>query len=148
MISDLLPHLAELADEMCFLHSMTSKTPTHGPGECFMSTGFVGEGYPSMGAWVSYALVSESDNLPAYVAIPDPRGIPQQGPSNWTNGFLPAAFQGTGLGDADKLVSEDAAKPHVSLDQLEVGLADAGPCHPNEHFAFARSGRGKLRLVR
>jgi len=95
MVSDLLPELGKLVDEMCFIHSMTSKTPTHGPGECFMSTGFVGEGYPSIGAWVSYALGSESDNLPAYVAIPDPRGIPQQGPSNWTNGFLPAAFQGT-----------------------------------------------------
>jgi hypothetical protein len=95
MISDLLPHLAELADEMCFLHSMTSKTATHGPGECHMSTGFSAEGYPSMGAWAAYALGSESDNLPAFVAIPDPRGVPQAGPSNWTNGFLPAAFQGT-----------------------------------------------------
>lgn len=95
MVSELLPHLAQLADDMCFVHSMSSKTPTHGPGECFMSTGFVAEGYPSVGAWIGYALGCESDNLPAYVAIPDPRGIPQQGPSNWTNGFLPAAFQGT-----------------------------------------------------
>src|SRR5262245_20114442 len=60
MISDLLPHLAELADELCFIHSMTSKSLTHGPGECFMSTGFVMEGYPSMGAWVSFALGSEN----------------------------------------------------------------------------------------
>ena len=52
-VSDLLPHLAELADEMCFIHSMTSKTNTHGPGENFMSTGFTVEGYPSAGAWVS-----------------------------------------------------------------------------------------------
>ncbi len=51
-ISDLLPNLAELADEMCFIHSMTSKTNTHGPGENFMSTGFTVEGYPSAGAWV------------------------------------------------------------------------------------------------
>src|SRR5438067_10657631 len=48
-----------------------------------------------MGSWVSYALGSANRNLPAYVAIPDPRGVPQQGPSNWTNGFLPAVFQGT-----------------------------------------------------
>src|SRR5262249_18229109 len=95
MVSDLLPHLAALADEVCFGHSLTSKTNTHGPGECHMSTGFTLEGYPSMGAWVSYALGSENQNLPAYVAIPDPRGVPQQGPSNWTNGFLPAVFQGT-----------------------------------------------------
>ncbi len=94
-VSDLLPHLAELADEMCFVHSLTSKTNTHGPGEMFMSTGFTLEGFPSMGAWVSYALGTEDQDLPAYVAIPDPRGDPQQGPANWTNGFLPAAYQGT-----------------------------------------------------
>lgn len=94
-VSDLLPNLAEMADEMCFIHSMTSKTNTHGPGENFMSTGFTLEGYPSAGAWVTYALGSECDNLPAFVAIPDPRGIPQVGPNNWSSGFLPAVFQGT-----------------------------------------------------
>jgi hypothetical protein len=94
-VSDLLPHLAACVDDLCFVHSLTSKTNTHGPGECFMSTGFTLEGYPSVGSWVTYALGSENANLPAYVAIPDPRGVPQQGPSNWTNGFLPAVFQGT-----------------------------------------------------
>ena len=95
MVSDLLPHLTELTDELCFIHSLTSKTNTHGPGEVFMSTGFTLEGYPSAGAWISYALGTMNQNLPAYVAIPDPRGVPQQGPSNWNNGFLPAVFQGT-----------------------------------------------------
>ena len=94
-ISDLLPHLAGCADDLCFIHSLTSKTNTHGPGEMFMSTGFTLEGFPSMGAWVSYALGTENQDLPAYVAIPDPRGDPQQGPANWTNGFLPAVYQGT-----------------------------------------------------
>ncbi len=93
--SDLLPKLGELVDEMCFIHSMTSKINTHGPGENFMSTGFTVEGYPSAGAWVSYALGSDCENLPAFVAIPDPRGVPQAGPSNWSSGFLPAVFQGT-----------------------------------------------------
>ncbi len=99
-VSELLPHLAELADEMCFIHSMTSKTNTHGPGENHMSTGFAVEGYPSAGAWVAYALGSECDNLPAFVAIPDPRGVPQAGPSNWSSGFLPAVFQGTAFNAA------------------------------------------------
>ncbi len=93
-LSDLLPHLAERADDLCFVHSLTSKTNTHGPGEMFMSTGFTLEGFPSIGAWVSYALGTENQDLPAYVAIPDPRGDPQQGPANWTNGFLPAAYPG------------------------------------------------------
>ena len=93
--SDLLPQLGELVDEMCFIHSLTSKTNTHGPGESFANTGFTLEGFPSAGAWVTYALGSQNQNLPAFVAIPDPRGIPQIGPACWSNGFLPAVFQGT-----------------------------------------------------
>jgi len=95
MISELVPHLGELADEMCFIHSLTGKTNTHGPGENFMSTGYTLDGFPSMGAWVTWALGSENDDLPAYVAIPDPRGTPQSSINNWGPGFLPAAFQGT-----------------------------------------------------
>ena len=95
--SDLLPHLGALVDEMCFIHSMTSRTNTHGPGENFMSTGFTLDGFPSQGAWVTYALGSANEDLPAYVAIPDPRGVPQSSVNNWGNGFLPAAFQGTPL---------------------------------------------------
>jgi hypothetical protein len=95
MISDLVPHLGALADDMCFIHSLTGKTNTHGPGENFMATGFTLDGFPSMGAWTSYALGSENDSLPAYVAIPDPRGAPQSAGNFWGPGFLPAAFQGT-----------------------------------------------------
>ena len=95
MISDLVPQLGDLADEMCFLHSLTGKTNTHGPGENFMSTGYTLDGFPSMGAWATWALGTENENLPAYVAIPDPRGTPQSSVNNWGPGFLPAAFQGT-----------------------------------------------------
>src|SRR5437764_11745013 len=95
MISDMLPNLAELADDLCFVHSMTAKSNTHGPAENQMGTGFILDGFPSMGSWVSYALGSENQNLPAFVAIPDPRGIPQVGPNHWSSAFLPAAFQGT-----------------------------------------------------
>jgi hypothetical protein len=94
-VSELVPHLADLADEMCFIHSLTSKTNTHGPGETFLSTGFTLEGFPSMGAWVGYALGSAVDDLPAFVAIPDPRGVPQASATNWGAGFLPAVHQGT-----------------------------------------------------
>jgi uncharacterized iron-regulated membrane protein len=58
MISDLVPHLGALADDMCFIHSLTGKTNTHGPGENFMATGFTLDGFPSMGAWTSFALGS------------------------------------------------------------------------------------------
>ncbi len=95
MVSNLVPHLAALADELCFIHSMQGRTNTHGPGENFMSTGQTLDGFPSLGAWVTYALGSEDQSLPAYVAIPDPRGKPQNSVNNWAPGFLPAAFQGT-----------------------------------------------------
>ncbi|MBI1246688.1 DUF1501 domain-containing protein [bacterium] len=95
MVSDMLPHLAELTDDFAFVHSLTSKSNTHGPAENFLSTGSVLDGFPSIGAWVTYALGCETRQLPAFVAIPDPRGVPQSGTNNWGSGFLPAAFQGT-----------------------------------------------------
>ena len=103
MISDLIPKIAEHADDMCFIHSLHSKTNTHGPGENFMSTGNILEGYPSVGAWVSWALGSENHNLPAYVAIPDPRGTPQSSVNNWSSGFLPSSFQGTDFNSSKPL---------------------------------------------
>ena len=108
MVSSLLPRLGELVDELCFIHSLTSKTSTHGPGELFMSTGFTLDGFPSMGAWVSYALGSETDDLPAYVAIPDPRGVPQSSVANWGPGFLPAVFQGTAFMPSGRWVTSSA----------------------------------------
>ena len=103
MTSDLLPELGSLADDLCFVHSLTSKTNTHGPGENFASTGFTLDGFPSMGAWTSYALGSENDELPAFVAIPDPRGMPQAAGNNWGSGFLPAAFQGTAFSASEPI---------------------------------------------
>jgi hypothetical protein len=102
--SDLLPLLGACVDDLCFIHSMTAKANTHGPAESQMNTGFTLEGFPSMGAWVTYALGTVNRDLPAFVAIPDPRGVPQIGPANWSNGFLPAVFQGTAF-TADKPIA-------------------------------------------
>lgn len=132
-ISDLLPNLAELADEMCFIHSMTSKTNTHGPGENFMSTGFTIDGYPSAGAWVSYALGSECDNLPAFVAIPDPRGVPQVGPNNWSSGFLPAVFQGTSF-NAERPIA-NLATPRAIRPAATVATRDFLKLLNDKHLA-------------
>lgn len=96
-VSDLLPHLADCVDDMAFIHSLTAKSNTHGPAMLQMNTGFILDGFPSVGAWVTYALGSANQNLPAFVAIPDPRGMPPNGPANWSGGFLPATFQGTPL---------------------------------------------------
>jgi hypothetical protein len=112
MISDLLPNLAELADDLCFIHSMTAKSNTHGPAENQMSTGFTLDGFPSLGSWVSYALGSENEELPAFVAIPDPRGVPQIGPNHWNSAFLPAVFQGTPF-SSDRPIPHLATPSHI-----------------------------------
>jgi hypothetical protein len=113
MISDMLPNLADLADDLCFIHSMTANSNTHGPAENQMSTGFTLDGFPSAGAWVSYALGSENQELPAFVAIPDPRGVPQVGPNHWNAAFLPAVFQGTAF-NADKPIPNLKAPAAIS----------------------------------
>ncbi|QVL30364.1 DUF1501 domain-containing protein [Telmatocola sphagniphila] len=115
MISDLMPNIAELADDLCFIHSMTAKTNTHGPAENQMSTGYTIDGFPSIGSWVSYALGSECRDLPAFVAIPDPRGVPQVGPNNWNNAFLPAVFQGTAF-NTDKPIPHLNRPSDISAD--------------------------------
>ncbi len=120
--SDLLPELGDLVDEFCFIHSMTTKTNTHGPGEKCMSTGYALDGFPSMGAWSTYALGSECQNLPAFVAIPDPRGNPQSSGNNWGNGFLPSLFQGTAF-NAQKPVRY-LSRPEGVSPQADVATRD------------------------
>ncbi|GDY20307.1 sulfatase [Verrucomicrobiota bacterium] len=95
MTSELLPRMGALADEFCFIHSLHTQTSAHPQGENFFNTGFTMEGFPSFGAWVTYALGSEASDLPAFVAINDPRGLARSGKNNFGSGFLPAAFQGT-----------------------------------------------------
>ena len=112
-VSDMIPHLAELTDDIAFIHSLTSKSNTHGPAENFLSSGSILDGFPSMGAWASYALGSENQDLPAFVAIPDPRGVPQAGMNNWGSGFLPAVFQGTPMSAKDP-VRHLAPPPNIT----------------------------------
>ena len=101
MISNLLPNLGSMVDDYCFFHALHSGTSAHPTAENFMSTGFTFEGFPSIGSWVSYALGTENQELPAYVAINDPRGMPRSAKNNWGNGFLPASFQGTNFSAAE-----------------------------------------------
>lgn len=100
-MSDLFPKLATHVDAMTFLYSMQSKSALHGPAMFMMNSGFVLPGFPSMGSWVTYALGSETENLPEYVVLPDPRGLPPGGTINWGAGFLPAVHQGTVIETAE-----------------------------------------------
>lgn len=92
-VSGLFPHQAQCVDDMAFVHSVMAKSNVHGPATFMQNTGFILPGFPSAGAWVSYAMGSLNENLPVFVVLPDPRGVPPNGPANWSNGFLPAAHQ-------------------------------------------------------
>lgn len=93
-VSSLFPKLAECVDDLCFIHSMFAKSNNHTPATFQMNTGFTMNGFPCMGAWLSYGLGSVNENLPTFVVLPDPRGLPAGGSINWTAGFLPASHQG------------------------------------------------------
>lgn len=94
-ISSLFPNTAKFADDICVIRSMHTDTAAHASGCLQMNTGNVLIGKPSMGSWLSYGLGTENENLPSFVVMTDPRGGPISGASNWTAGFMPAAYQGT-----------------------------------------------------
>ena len=94
-VSELLPEIATVADELCVIRSLHCESNNHAPALFQMNTGFILPGRPSLGSWVTYGLGSEADSLPAFVVMWDHRGGPIGGAQNWTSGFLPAAYQGT-----------------------------------------------------
>jgi hypothetical protein len=96
-ISDLFPHLAEVADELTVIRSMWSGTGNHTPATYEANSGFRTLGFPAAGTWISYGLGCEVDNLPTFVVLPDSRSLPTGGANNWTSGFLPARHQGVVL---------------------------------------------------
>ncbi len=93
-VSELFPHIAQHADALTVVRSMVTDSANHTPAMFFENSGFEFNGFPSVGSWLSYGLGSITDELPAYVVLPDGRGGPMGGASNWTNGFLPSQHQG------------------------------------------------------
>ena len=114
VISECLPHLAGVADDICLVRSMSTDVFNHGPAKLFMNTGspqFMGR--PSMGAWVTYGLGSESKNLPGFVVLQSgPRG-PRGGAPLWSSGFLPSQFQGVPLRSGKEPILNLANPPGV-----------------------------------
>src|SRR5262249_44577819 len=92
-LSELLPHLAEVVDDIAIVKSMHTDAFNHAPGQIFMNTGTQQFGRPSMGAWLTYGLGSESKDLPAYVVFSSGSKGPSGGSSNWGCGFLPSVYQ-------------------------------------------------------
>lgn len=94
-MADVLPHTARMADDICLINSMWTDHPNHDNALYKIHSGRLFMGYPTLGAWTVYGLGAESQNLPAYVVLNDPLGLPKNGARNWTAGFLPPTFQGT-----------------------------------------------------
>ena len=94
-VSDALPNIAKHVDELALIRSLHTTNITHEPALYLIQTGHMPTGYPTLGSWVVYGLGSECQNLPAYVVLDDPLGLPVNGVENWHAGFLPPLFQGT-----------------------------------------------------
>jgi hypothetical protein len=94
-VSEVMPHLAGMVDDLAFIRSMYTTNLTHEPALYLIQSGKMGPGRPVLGSWVVYGLGTENQNLPAYVVLDDPKGLPVNGVDNWQAGFLPPLFQGT-----------------------------------------------------
>src|SRR5688572_1183527 len=94
-VSELLPHFSRIVDEVCVIRSMHTDINGHEPSIWSMNTGRSQPGRPSLGSWITYALGTESQDLPAYVVLTDPGGHPVDGARNWSNGWMPPLYQGT-----------------------------------------------------
>jgi len=141
-VSDLFPQLARHVDDLTFIHSMTARSSNHTPAAFQMNSGFVLNGFPSFGSWVSYGLGTLNEDLPAFVVLPDPRGLPAGGSINWSNGFLPAAHQGVAFrttGDPIPDLATPATTPATERKAASELLA-----HMNRDFAAATPGDSTL----
>jgi hypothetical protein len=94
-VSDALPHLARQVDSLAIIRSMHTSNLTHEPALWQIHSGQTLPGLPALGSWIAYGLGSENDNLPAYVVLDDPHGLPINGVQNWQAGYLPPVYQGT-----------------------------------------------------
>jgi len=103
-VSDLFPHLSSCVDQLAVIRSCYGDMVVHSAAQYELFTGRIVPGYPSMGSWITYGLGSESDSLPAYVVMPDPKGALEAGQPMYSNGFLPAVFQPTMFRPGDRPV--------------------------------------------
>ncbi len=137
-VSDLFPRLASCVDDLTFVYSMHSRNSNHTPATFLENTGFSFNGFPSLGAWVSYGLGSENQNLPAYVVLPDARGLPAGGSINWSSGFLSAVHQGVAFRSEGEPIADlrTPARIPAGTRRAAAGVLDS----LNRDFAAAHPG--------
>ncbi len=116
-LSELFPNLAKCVDDLAFIHGIQVDNQNHGPATLHVNTGSPLPGSPSIGAWIQYGLGSPNENLPGYVVIQDSRGAPTNGATVWSNGYLPAAYQGTLLRSTGTPIVDLARPEGVNAEQ-------------------------------
>ncbi len=144
-LSELLPGLSEVVDDICLIRSMHTGVNNHGQSINALNTGNILGGRPALGSWFTYALGSESDNLPAFVVLTDPTGLPVLGVENWQNGWLPSLYQGTvarskepRILNLDPPTSLEGANQREFLDYLQSINREHLERYPGEHDLEAR----------
>lgn len=146
-VTDVLPHMAGCVDDLAFLMSMASKTNVHGPASYLQTTGFLLPGFPCCGAWVSYALGRLTENLPTFVVLPDPRGLPYNGLGDFSSGFLPTNHQGTVINPSAPTPIADlqpaAGAKFVTPESSDAGLRMLQ--RMNRNYSDLRPGDARLR---
>ena len=145
MLSDVVSPLGDVADRLAFIHNVVGKTGVHSQGTLLQTTGFNMPGFPSAGSWVSYGLGSENDNLPAFVVLPDHRGLASNGAKNWSNAFLPADHQGVVIRPGNNPPIADLFPPEnnfISKENERAGLEALGRL--NEGYAERRATDDRL----
>lgn len=133
-ISDLFPNVGQHVDDIAFLHSMTAESPIHGSALLMMNSGKLQSGNPCLGSWVNYGLGSVNENLPGFVVMLDPSGGPISGAKNWSNGFMPATYQGTVFRSEGAPIL-NLSSPSGMSRKLERDLLDTVASANKRHFA-------------
>lgn len=144
-LSEVVAPLAQVVDEMAFVHNLVGKTGVHSTATLLQTTGFQLPGFPSMGAWVSYGLGSMNEDLPTFVVLPDHRGFPSNGQKNWDSAFLPAQNQGTIIRPGTDNPIEDL---YPARNEFVTPAGDAAALGAlralNERHADSRPGDSRL----
>lgn len=122
-ICDQFPELAQHADELCVIRSMHCKSNNHGPALFQMQSGSLLTGHPSLGSWATFGLGSECADLPGFVVMMDHQGAPVNGALNWSNGFMPASYQGVPLRTAGEPIAY-LRRPETVSQQRQRGQLD------------------------
>ncbi|MBL8214541.1 MAG: DUF1501 domain-containing protein [Bryobacterales bacterium] len=140
-VSDLLPHITDVVDELAIIRSCHGDMVVHSAAQYQLMTGRIIPGFPNMGSWVTYGLGTESDSMPAYAVLPDPKGALEAGQPMYMHGFLPAVFQPAMMRPGNKPLLNLDLPPNITRNQREITvdlireLNQAGPNAENAEFA-------------